>query len=763
MADSARSGVLIICQSCNLGPLSHQERYFFGMQSKRIKYYLLGLFLTGMILFIVLQFNSSKHIRNLISGNEQLMQELNVKNELQKLQTNMARTDSKVRGTVISQDTLHITGIEAEIAIIRSDLNTINKMMLDDNTEKLLTQLGYLVDEKNSFNVQVLDTFYGQGKHAAERMINNQKGKRLTEAINTILHSLDSARQSEVNRTVHLIDASGQKAQNWGTILVCCACLASLLGFLYIISRIHRQEQLIDALDESQQKERKLSAIKEQFLANMSHEIRTPMNAVLGFTRLLQGQPLNEKSKEYVGAIHSAGENLLDIINDILDISKIESGMMRLEPVSFSLRGTLYSLQTMFLPRAAEKRLSLSVLTDDNIPDILYGDVLRLTQVLVNLTNNAIKFTNTGAVTIRVSQLTATDNSVQLQFIVKDTGIGIAADKLPYIFDRFNQAEANTTRKYGGTGLGLAIVQQLVEMQHGNITVESQQGKGSTFKVTLPYLLSEVMPEKGIDNYSHNNGYGPHEDAHLLVAEDNRMNQDLLRHLLKNWHLRFQVVNNGRDVLSALEKQHFDLVLMDIQMSEMDGYTAAQKIRQELHSNIPIIAMTAHAMAGEREKCLSYGMNEYVAKPIREEELYRIIQVFTGKTGLPEWLAAHTPAPPEELPQQLIRLQYLHELSKGDKDFERTMLQQFVSQLPEDLSRLKDAITAEDVAAIRSTAHNIKTTVAFIGLEDLLYTYLTPMEQLQADHYNASRITQQFEFLKQISQQALKEAIDLIV
>jgi len=733
------------------------------MQSKRIKYYLLGLFLTGMILFIVLQFNSSKHIRILISGNEQLLQELNVKNELQKLQTNMARTDSKVRGTVISQDTLHITGIEAEIAIIRSDMNTINKMMLDDSTEKLLTQLSYLVDEKNNFNVQVLDTFYGQGKHAAERMINNQKGKRLTEAINIILHALDSTRQTAVNHAVHVIDSSGQKAQNWGTILVCCACLASLLGFLYIISRIHQQEQLIDALDESQQKERKLSAIKEQFLANMSHEIRTPMNAVLGFTRLLQGQPLTEKSKEYVGAIHSAGENLLDIINDILDISKIESGMMRLEPVSFSLRGTLHSLQTMFLPKAAEKHLSLSVLIEDNIPDILYGDVLRLTQVLVNLTNNAIKFTNNGAVSIRVRQLPSTENGVQLQFTVKDTGIGIAPDKLPYIFDRFNQAEANTTRKYGGTGLGLAIVKQLVEMQHGTITVESQAGKGSTFKVTLPYVPGEVMPETNTDNYNGHNGYAPHEDAHLLVAEDNRMNQDLLRHLLKNWRLRFQVVNNGREVLTALEKQHFDLVLMDIQMPEMDGYTAAQKIRQELHSNIPIVAMTAHAMAGEREKCLSYGMNEYVAKPIREEELYRIIQVFTGKTGLPEWLAAHTSAREESSPQQLIRLQYLHELSKGDKEFERTMLQQFVAQLPEDLNRLKDAIITEDIAAIRSTAHNIKTTISFIGLEDPLYTYLDPMEQLQADHYDPVRTARQFETLKQISMQALKEAIDLIV
>ncbi len=736
------------------------------MQSKRIKYYLLGLSITGMILFIILQFNSSRNIRQLISGNEQMLQELKVKNELQKLQTNIAKTDSKVRGTVIAQDTLHITGIEAEIAIIKSDLSTINKMMLDDSTEKLLTQLNYLVDEKNAFSVQVLDTFYGQGKHAAERIINNEKGKRLGEAINNILHALDSTRQTAVNHTVYIVDTSGQKALHWGTVLVCCACIASLLGFIYIASRIQKQEQLIEALDESQQQERKLSAIKEQFLANMSHEIRTPMNAVLGFTRLLQGQPLNDKSREYLGAIQSAGENLLDIINDILDISKIESGMMRLEPVSFSLRGSLHSLQTMFLPRAAEKHLSLSVLIDDNVPDILYGDALRLTQVLVNLINNAIKFTNEGAVTIRVARIGGNDAFVRLRFTVKDTGIGIAADKLPHVFDRFNQAEANTTRKYGGTGLGLAIVKQLVELQHGSVAVESQAGKGSTFKVELPYTLGEVIPESGIDIYNGHNGHGQlaHTDAHLLIAEDNRMNQDLLRHLLHNWRLRFQVVNNGRDVLSALEKQHFDLVLMDIQMPEMDGYTAAQKIRQELHSNIPIIAMTAHAMAGEREKCLSYGMNEYVAKPIREEELYRLIQVFTGKTAPPEWLAANVHVPlHKEAPPQLISLQYLRELSKGDLAFERTMLQQFIAQLPEDLSLLKKAIMEEDMTAIRSIAHNIKTTVSFIGLERQLYPYLTPMEQLQAAHYDPAQTAAQFDTLRLLCMQAVEEALEILV
>ncbi|MEC5144609.1 ATP-binding protein [Chitinophaga sp. 212800010-3] len=733
------------------------------MQPKRIKYYLLGLFVTGMILFVVLQFNSSNNIRKLIKGNEQLLQELNVKNELQKLQTNMAKTDSKVRGAVISQDTVHITGIEAEIAIIKSDLKEINKIIKNDSTEKLLTQLNYLVDEKNNFNLLVLDTFYSKGKWAAERMINSQKGKRLSEAITSILRQLDTTRQSEVNRTTNLIDTSGQKAQSWGTVLVIFACLSSLLAFLYITSRIHRQEQLIEALDQSRQQEQKLTAVKDQFLANMSHEIRTPMNSVLGFTHLLKTQPMNEKSREYVAAIENAGQNLLEIINDILDISKIESGMMRIEPTSFSLRSVLHSVNTMFRPKAEEKQLQLSVSVDDDVPDILYGDVMRLTQVLVNLTSNAVKFTNEGAVKIRVTKIWAEDNSVRILFTVSDTGIGIDASKLDSIFDRFNQGEASTTRKFGGTGLGLTIVKQLIELQNGFISVESKPGEGTSFKVELPYTLSDSLAEEGNSYFTETEQLSMHPDVRLLVAEDNRMNQNLLRHLLGTWQLQYKIVTNGREVLQALEKQHFDLVLMDIQMPEMDGYMAVQGIRNELHSTIPVIAMTAHAMTGEREKCLQMGMNEYISKPINEDELYRLIQLYIGKLPPKDLSSVNHHHPSENGHFHLLNMNYLHGLSNGNSSFEKTMLEQFIAQLPEELSVLKQAVVAEDIAAIRASAHNLKTTVSFIGLENNLYPILEPLEKLQENNYHPNQVANQFNTLKQLCIQAVQEAINILL
>jgi CheY-like chemotaxis protein len=271
-----------------------------------------------------------------------------------------------------------------------------------------------------------------------------------------------------------------------------------------------------------------------------------------------------------------------------------------------------------------------------------------------------------------------------------------------------------------------------------------------------------MLPENG-DGYSQENFVLPQQpDIRLLVAEDNKMNQDLLRHLLGNRQLHYQLVTNGQDAITALSKNHFDLVLMDIQMPEMDGYTAARKIRTELHSNIPIIAMTAHAMAGEREKCLQAGMNEYLAKPIREDELYRMIQVFTGKNSSPELYIYHN-GYHADADSNIVQLQYLQQLSKGDKDFENGMLQQFITQLPEDLALLKKAILEENIADIRSAAHNLKTTISFIGLESRLYPLLEPMETLDAASYNAAALADKFNTLKQLCVQAMQETLNILL
>jgi CheY-like chemotaxis protein/two-component sensor histidine kinase len=386
---------------------------------------------------------------------------------------------------------------------------------------------------------------------------------------------------------------------------------------------------MIADLNESRRKIKEASSLKEQFLANMSHEIRTPMNAIIGFTNILKRTNLEAEQRSYVQNIHSAGENLLALINDILDLSKIEAGMIQLEETNFSLRSLIGSIAAMLDEKIKEKKLYLTTEIKEAVPDIVTGDAARLTQILVNLLGNAIKFTEVGGVKLIVDVLHVDKDKVNLKFNIIDTGIGIAKEKQEAIFERFQQAEAETSRRFGGTGLGLSIVKELVELQGGSLSLESKPGKGSEFIMQIEYklpdeekMLSEALAAAEINTVSLN-------EVKVLIAEDNPMNQQLIKHLMKNWVIDHTIVNNGAEAVEALKNENFSIVLMDIQMPEMDGYTATAVIRNELKLQIPIIAMTAHAMMGEKEKCLQLGMNDYISKPLKETILYNIIAQYS--------------------------------------------------------------------------------------------------------------------------------------
>src|SRR5450432_1376566 len=423
-------------------------------------------------------------------------------------------------------------------------------------------------------------------------------------------------------------------------------------------------------------------------MANMSHEIRTPMNAILGFTNLLLKEPLNEKSGKFVNSIQNSGESLLAIINDILDFSKIEAGMMRIESNPFSLRELLHSIKTMFTTRLQPKDLSFTVNVENSIPDLLAGDAVRLTQILVNLVNNAIKFTNSGGIEINVTGDKKTENRIEISFSVKDTGIGIASHKMEAIFERFQQADEDTTRKYGGTGLGLSIVKQLVDLQNGTIHVKSVLNKGTEFVFSIPYAISnEITVHEDLKIFSASETNLTDTRFKILVAEDNAMNQSLMRHLLSYWNLDFDIVNNGKEAIAALQQNDYRLLLMDIQMPVMDGYTATLKIRNELGMNIPIIAMTAHAMTGEREKCLCYGMNEYIPKPIREKELFQMIKNLLKPNGGAAEMKNENSHPVRSY--EFLNLDYLKEVSGENAAFEIRMIEQFLRQVPGELEAMK--------------------------------------------------------------------------
>ncbi|MBI4947279.1 MAG: PAS domain S-box protein [Bacteroidetes bacterium] len=385
--------------------------------------------------------------------------------------------------------------------------------------------------------------------------------------------------------------------------------------------------------EKAKQKAEDSTKLKDVFLANMSHEIRTPMNAIIGFSDMLSRKNLGQKEREYVTMIKSAGENLLTIINDILDISKIEAGMMTFEKNNFSVKEILKSLNIMLMEKAKAKNLELLFRCEEDVPDVLLGDSVRLTQIIINLVGNAIKFTKRGKVEVNVRVLKNDldrdhDENILLGFSIKDTGIGIPQDKLEHIFERFQQADSNVARKYGGTGLGLSIAKQLIELQGGTISVKSEFKVGSTFSFYIPYKKSmEVLsaPEVIVKKYNMNDI----RKLNILLAEDNPLNVKLISSLFSENSLKLQIVENGSECVGKLKENNFDIILMDMEMPVMSGYEAANVIRNEMKDNIPIIAMTAHAMAGEREKCLSLGMNDYISKPINSNLLFEKIYDLT--------------------------------------------------------------------------------------------------------------------------------------
>ena len=499
-------------------------------------------------------------------------------------------------------------------------------------------------------------------------------------------------------------------------------------------------EQLRVAKEQAERSEK----FMEQFLANMSHEIRTPMNAVMGMTHLLLDTKLDERQQKFLNTIKYASDNLLVIINDILDLTKIEVGQMTLEEIPFRLSKVADGVVNTVLLKAEEKGLKLIVDYDENLPPVIYGDPFRLNQILLNLVNNAVKFTEEGYVRLAMRLLEREDDQVFIRFQVEDSGIGIPEDKLDDIFQSFKQASAETTRKFGGTGLGLTISRHLVELQNGQIDVDSEEDEGTTFGFNLWFQMGtveELEQEEAAEEAEISGALPP---IRLLLVDDDAFNREVGRETLLNWHagIELEMAENGREALEKVSSKAFDIVLMDMQMPEMDGMTATQAIRklEGPEANVPIVALTAHASRKERERCLAGGMNEYLTKPFQPKELFRTIlrllpEEARNRPPVPTSAPEDTsPEPTEVLSSgytlQLLNLEILEGISGGDPKRLMKFLDMFDRLSQQEWKVIRAAAGKKEWDTVRKSAHKLKGQAGYLGV-DFLHKLLERIEKFE--------------------------------
>jgi signal transduction histidine kinase/CheY-like chemotaxis protein/HPt (histidine-containing phosphotransfer) domain-containing protein len=489
----------------------------------------------------------------------------------------------------------------------------------------------------------------------------------------------------------------------------------TVTGSIGIHMDITEQKKMQDHLLQAKLVAEKARGVEKEFLANMSHEIRTPLNSIIGMAELLSDTPLNDEQKEYLKAISHSSDILHNLITDILDISKIEAGKWVKVEQPFNLNHVLQQHLKSLELRLLEKNVTVQLVLDEKVSPSVVGEKSWLNQILLNILSNAAKFTDKGQISIETKLVRKTADIQHIQLAIHDTGIGMTDEQIKQAFQRFKQGSDAINRKYGGTGLGLAICKKLVELQGGTIEVSSMPGKGSSFNLTIPYK-NAATEVREVEQHTINKKTKKDLSKYkALVVEDSPLNQQYIDKILSKWNLPHTIVENGVEALKTLKVETFDVICMDIQMPEMNGYETTKKIRSlnDKNSAVPIIALTATALIDERKKALAAGMNEHLTKPFTPQQLYAVlIKVLEGETP------AEVDVKVGEQKNNAIDTSQLHLLYGEDLGFMHEMIRTFLEVTPEHIQKMKELKEKTDWDELSKVAHKCKPTFAMVGMMD---------------------------------------------
>jgi signal transduction histidine kinase/CheY-like chemotaxis protein len=662
------------------------------------------------------QLYTNRNIAGLKTGNREAAVTFTVQNSLQEIVNIVFAVETRLTRNRITGKEL--PGIKDSLTLIGYNASVLGKLTMDTLSRKMFQRLNEQVGGLSAISYGLMGAVEKGDMKQAAVFTDSLKQLNLSDGIYNTAVKITKQLEERLQNTLEHNAVSSRNLSAFNKILALIAIAAILILATIIINRHLRQLQLIVDLEKANRQVKKSALIKEQFLANMSHEIRTPLNAIKGFSGLMLQTDLKSEQKQYAGIIENASNNLLEIVNDVLDISKIEAGKLNLENKDFNIKDILQMLEFMFFNSAIEKNLEYKWRIAKDTPLEFKGDADRLNQILINLISNAIKFTPYGHVAITVQEVKRSGNRCWLQINVEDSGIGIDEDKLDQVFERFYQIAGNDTAIKKGTGLGLAIVKNLALLMGGDVKVESHTGQGSVFTVTLPFEINhEEGKRKAEEDYSLLTDL-QFKGVKLLVAEDNTVNQLLVKYLLKKYGIDPSFRKNGMEVIEALLQEPYDLLLLDIQMPVMNGFQTIEKMK-ELRLQLPVVAMTAFVMPGDREKCLAAGMDDYFTKPINEAQLQKVLIKYLHGKRITEGQA-----------NRVINGDFLLNLSGGDKEMANTVLKEMKNELGSELLKLEGFISQNMPAEeLRAFCHHLISTISPLGSDTLAMKTIKTLQQ----------------------------------